>query len=196
MNFIFLELSKYYSAVLINTRFPEPICPLFFANSRLEYLKIHHLLNSYYKKNLLRFIKNSSSYNQSIGINSHIKTLELNEFYGLDLDLLNRDVFKDTNQFAFDGVIRSIENDVFKPFRDLTSIMFNPKVFLDLVRRQGIEWIKQANDDLHINITDPGIEKERTWRSYLSVSSDRISDIQQCRFRIRQSDRFHLAIKE
>ena len=155
INFIFLEFSDYFSATFINTRFPEPICPLLFGNSRLESLVIHHLLDSYYKKNLLQFI-NSSSYNQS-SLNSHINTLELDQFYGLDLDsnLLNRFVFKRTRQFAFDGVIRSIENDVFKPFRHLNSIKFNPKFLLELIRRQGIEWIKRINDDLHINITDP-----------------------------------------
>ena len=47
INFIFLEHSDYFSATFINTRFPEPICPLLFVNSRHESRVIHHLLDSY-----------------------------------------------------------------------------------------------------------------------------------------------------
>lgn len=119
---------------------------MIFEDIFLELLEVHYLVNSYYKSNILTFEKRGKRLNSNIG------SFELENFYGLDLDstLLDENVFSLTSEFVFDGVLRSIDKDVFKPFSRLSSIMFSPRFLLDLIRRQGIDWLRGINHDLDV----------------------------------------------
>ena len=149
-SFIFNVSSEYFFVMFSNTRFNIPICPLIFEEIKLATLRIDNLVKSYYKRNVINYHKIDRS------IDSEIENFELQDFYGLDLnvELINRDIFNNTTKFLFDGVINSIETDLFKYFKNLKSIKFNPVYLLEIVRKQGIDWIKSINHGLKVNLKD------------------------------------------
>lgn len=133
-----------------NSRFRDPICPLVFANTTISELLFKDLVKSYYKTNYIRFV------NESFQLDSYIDLLSIVNLYNLDIDLslVNREVFKNTPKFYFDGVINSIQTDFFAHFNDLYSISFSAKYFPSYIRRQGIEWIKIINYNTSVNLTN------------------------------------------
>lgn len=149
-SFIFNVSSEYFCVMFSNARFNIPICPLIFEKTKLSTLRIDNLVKSYYKRNVIKYHKTDRS------IDAQIENFELQDFYGLDLnvELINRDIFNNTTKFLFDGVINSIETDLFKSFRNLKSVKFNPVYLLEIVRKQGIGWIKSINRDLKVNLSD------------------------------------------
>ena len=144
-----LSLIEHFKVCLVNSQFRTAVCPLVFEDTKLGGLYINNLVNSYYKKNVIKYLKVNRS------INCTIKTYELESFYGLDInrELIN-EIFESTSEFLFDGVINSIETDLFKSFKSLKSLDFNPITFLEIVRKQGIQWIKNINYQLRVNLTD------------------------------------------
>lgn len=144
------SLLEYYTVSLSNSRFRTPVCPLLFENTKLGGLHITNLVKSYYKNNVIKYLKVNES------INSQIRIYELENFYRLDLnrELINEIIFEKTPEFLFDGVINSIETDLFKSFVRLKSVEFNPVSFLEVVRKQGIKWIRSINYQLRVNLSD------------------------------------------
>ena len=143
------SLIEHFKVCLVNSQFRTAVCPLVFEDTRLGGLYINNLVNSYYKKNVIKFIKVNRS------INCTIKSYELESFYGLDLnkELIN-EIFEKTSEFLFDGVINSIQPDLFKSFKNLKSLDFNPICFLEIVRKQGIGWINNINYHVKVNLSD------------------------------------------
>lgn len=144
-----------YSLYFYNTLFQTPICPLIFATSKMKRLSLYYMVKSHYKTNYIRF--EDDNQNRSLYQANVIQACELIGFYGLDLtfDIVNRQVFNKASHFIFDGIINSIQVDLFKDFRMLKSIQFNPIYFVDVFRRQGIDWIRQINRDVNVNWSDP-----------------------------------------
>ena len=140
----------YFTVKLINSQFRTPVCPLVFENTQLYGLWINNLVKSYYKKNVIKFLKVNRS------INCTIKNYQLENFYGLDIskELINEKIFEKTSKFQFDGVINSIQTDLFKSIESLKSIQFNPVHLLEIVRKQGIQWIKNINYQVRVNLSD------------------------------------------
>ena len=152
-NFIFSSRSKeYFTANFFNTQFKTPVCPLIFQNAKIFQFKLSHLVESYVKRNKIDFLDdlNISS------LNADINTYQLENFYGLDLNirLLNIEMFNKTIHFEFDGVINSIQTDLFRTFENVKYIKFNPVFLLDLVRKQGIDWMKYINYGMKANLSD------------------------------------------
>ena len=150
-SFIFhSNTTKQFKVFLANSQYRTPVCPLVFENTRLDELEINNLVKSYYKQNVIRFLK----VNQSI--KSNIRTQQFVNFYGLDLnkELINQEIFEKTSEFLFDGVINSIQTDLFKSFKSLKSIRFNPIYFIDILEKQGIQWIKNINNQISVNLSD------------------------------------------
>ena len=144
------SLIEYHKVSLSNSKFRTPVCPLLFENTKLDGLHITNLVKSYYKNNVIKYLKVNES------INSEIRIYELENFYRLDLnrELVNEIIFEKTPEFLFDGVINSIETDLFRSFERLKSIEFNPVSFLEVVRKQGIKWIRSINYQLKVNLSD------------------------------------------
>ena len=94
-------------------------CPLIFQNSKIRLLKIQISL-SFINKNKLEFQQMNLTDNK---LNSKIVQLVIT-LYHTDLDnkLLNTDVFKKLNFLDLNGVINSIQDDLFKSFNDLKGI--------------------------------------------------------------------------
>lgn len=131
---------------------PRAICELAFANVYMDRLEINSLINSYYKRNLLRFeeIDRNSSTNN---LNATILTLVIQSFDSdLDRNLLNPRVFAEIKDLRIKKRLRSISVDVFRPFFKLRLIEFDSKEFVRIVHKQGIEWIKSLNAEVNIDL--------------------------------------------
>lgn len=125
-SFIFKYIEKsYWYTNFVNAKFTRPICPEVFQNVRLDLLSFGDLVKSYYKTNTLQFLRRQ---NQSNSLNTKIKEIHLNNFYGLDLDLdlIDAEIFKETEIFSFYGIINTIQEDLFKNFKNFKSVWFNP----------------------------------------------------------------------
>ena len=152
-NFPLKKPDLYFSLFFINTRFEKPICPLIFETSKMRNLVIRYMVNSYYKRNWIKFEEISGNRR----LNTSIRHLELREFYGLDLTskIVNQEMFKNTEDFLFDGVINSIQVDLFKGyFPKLKRLQFNPIYFIDVIRKQGIGWLIEINRGLNVDFSN------------------------------------------
>ena len=152
--FIKKDSHNFINVNFINTQFRNSLCALQLKNAKIGILKLNYLVNSYYKRNVINFLDDDIDNNGSL--NSEIFRYVVDNFYGLDLDwkLINRDIFKKSKEFHFDGVINSIQNDVFRSFEKLRLIRFNPIFLLNLIRKQGIDWIKSINMGIKSNLTN------------------------------------------
>lgn len=131
-----------------------PICPLFFQKAVIFWLIFSHLAKSYFLNNMLTFSDPIDKQQQAdlVGLNSNIQNFGIIDSYGLDIDstVLNAQVFATTQVFKFGYHINSIERDVFRPFAKLNKLFFKPFYLIELVRKQGIEWIKAINSDVNV----------------------------------------------
>lgn len=151
--FLFKNFAPLYILDFYNSRFKTPICPLLFRDTTFYQLQINDLIKSYYKTNVVQFLNYSSLYKPVNFTNSYFI---LSNFYGLDIDskILNDKLFVLTSDFVFDGAINSIQSDIFRPFKSMKRLKFNPVYLSSLVKRRGIEWIKSINHGLRVNLSD------------------------------------------
>lgn len=160
-NFLFRGKHFELMAHFHNAKFSTPVCPLLFKNAAFYRLSFSYMIDSFTKTNKISFEGESSSKNGSL--NATIDIFHLENFFGLRLDsrLLPHEIFKNTKEFVFDGVIRSIKNDIFGSFKRLKSISFHPVYLRDFVRMQGIDWIRGINSDIRIDPADSDSVKEK-----------------------------------
>ena len=111
--------------------------------------------DSYYKKNVLQFSKTMSQSDLN-KTNSTIKYLKFINSYHLNIDdtLLDKHVFRNMTYLYLYSNINSIQTNLFGSFENLKEIYFHVNEFMNLVRRQGIDWMKSMNSDLSVNISD------------------------------------------
>lgn len=134
----------------------QEICPLVFSNTTIGELHFSDsLVNTFYKKNILRFEKINEKRNND-EINSNIETLRLVKFDKIDIDesLLNKNVFKQLRHIVLIGEINSIQIGVFKPFKKMRKLLIHGLFYPKLVRRHGIEWMREFNMDVRINLAN------------------------------------------
>lgn len=135
-----------------------PICSLFFRHARIRFFEIHYLVNSFFLKNKISFTSSHLNHSNKPErqLNSTILNFYFEYCYGLDIDsrLLNWEIFFYTQKIYFNGHVNSIEINVFKLVRNLFYIGFNPAYFMQLIRKQGIAWIKSINADLRVDIAN------------------------------------------
>lgn len=137
---------------IIKQKNDKPICSLFFRNAKLSLLAFQFIINSFYMKNLVTFI--DSPLNRPLNVS--IEHFELTIGYGLDINsrLLNPVIFANIYEFTFFTHLNSIDSKVFKPFRELRLIYFNPIYLGQLIRKQGIEWIKSINSGINFDLSN------------------------------------------
>jgi hypothetical protein len=109
-------------------------------------LTFFRLADTYFKTNLIRF--QQSKYES---INSSVTYFVLDEFYDIDLDsnIMNKNVFEKVNNVWIFGELRSIENDLFKSFRNIRYIFL-----YRILHAQGNGWIRYINSDLNVNLSN------------------------------------------
>ena len=133
-----------------NMEFQEKICPIIFVNSTIDNLVIYNLIDSFYKKNILSI--SNETYTE---LNSTIYSLELYNVQNinLDLNLLNPFVFnKTTDIMITSGSLNSIDREIFRHLKNIKHFGIDRTIFRKINHKQGIEWIRQFNSDVNVNI--------------------------------------------
>ena len=102
--------------LILNSNF-KIMCPLAFSNSYIYRLFLFHLIDSFYKTNILKFFdlpKNISH------INATLKYVRFCGYGGITLNprVINRHMFNQTIEFRFYLEISAIEKETFAPYRN------------------------------------------------------------------------------
>ena len=128
------------------------ICPLVFTNSMIDQLELIEIMDTFYKTNALQFT------NETFGnLNSQISRLYMLQVINLNLDsnLLNPSVFENIKKITIEfGTLRSIDGRIFKTLKELTAIEMEERIFRKINHRQGIEWIKQINREVYVDLSN------------------------------------------
>jgi hypothetical protein len=127
------------------------ICPLLFNNTKITYLTFRDLVDTFYKINIVKF--SNETFNR---FESNIYSFFLKKVHNinLDLNLLNPLVFKNTKSITISSSsLNSIHEGVFKILNKLSEIQINSFIFRKINHKQGIEWIKQLNHGINVNLS-------------------------------------------
>ena len=144
------QFTYFGDQVLGECEFKETLCPLVFKNSKLNFLIVTGLIDSFYKKSILRFSNETFS-----DLNSIIYQVEFFiENVNIDSQMFHPSVFEDVISIILKGSVNSIDPYVFKPLTQLLSVGFETAHFRKLIHKNGIEWIKQINNHIHVNLSD------------------------------------------
>ena len=129
------------------------ICELFFNDAQLSFLSFNYLANTYFKKRRIEIEKTTSL---KTTLKSKISMLSFGSSYEIDLNekMFNENLFKSTIAVWILGTLNSIKSDYFTHFESLIGIEIPSKVFLSLVHRQGIDWIKNMNRDVNVDLAN------------------------------------------
>ena len=149
---IFIDLNDYTDIALVNSDFNSSLCPLVFANSFIDYFHLIGMMDTFYKRNILRFI----SFPNASTIYSHINTLCLSQVQNinLDLDFLNPLVFQHVMRIYIYGSINKINSEIFTRLEILNELEFLTVDFRKVMHTNGIDWIKAMNRNKSVNLTN------------------------------------------
>ena len=135
-----------------NLEYKQTICPLFFINSSFDILEFVYLENTFYKNSMITFSNDTSNHE----LNSFIKRLSLQKTQNinLDLNLLHPKVFQNTSKIEIGvGSLNSIDGEIFKHLNNLLSIEIYPIILKRINHKQGINWIRQMNHGINVNLS-------------------------------------------
>ena len=125
------------------------ICPLAFKNVFLFELSIEGY-NSYILKKTLSFTSDTFS-----DLNSVIMSLKIDVVnIDIDLNLINPSVFANLTSIMIFNDVNSIHPDMFVEFKAINRIEIMSNTFKSLIHNGGIEWVKNINKGLDVNLTD------------------------------------------
>ena len=130
-----------------HVKFDKPICPLIFNNSHLWFVNFDYVINTYYKRNLLRFVTNFNGV-----VNSTIEQIIFMELEKVDVDsnLINPKLCTKLTVVGLHGEVNSVEEGLFNQMEKLVQIQFITSYFKLLAHKKGIGWIKLLNPDVDI----------------------------------------------
>lgn len=156
--------------ILRDVEYKTEICPLVFENVDIENFMFSGLVNTFYKKNVLKF----EDLNYTASLNSRIKKLQFNNVHDivLDLDLLNPLVFSETISIIIQSrSLNSINEETFRYFKKLLIFELNPTIFRKINHRQGINWIRNINYDVRVDLNKFIFKSKRgTHAKYILIS--------------------------
>ena len=125
------------------------ICPVAFKNFKSEDLYIFGY-NSFYSRRILIFSNETFS-----NLNSNINSLHIDiQNVDIDLNLINPSVFQNLLSLELMSNVNSIQSDLFMKVRNVNAIIVQQEYFRILIHNGGIEWIKNINKELKVNISD------------------------------------------
>jgi hypothetical protein len=127
-------------------RYFSGLRPTIFTNSSIDYISLYGLSNSTIKRNYFTFE------NESYNLNSKINRIRLNLFkVKLSGDILNENVFEQTNTIFIEQQIAGIETDTFKPLKRLKRLELMMVSFYNFFH-QGTSWMRNLNSDVQIDL--------------------------------------------
>jgi hypothetical protein len=136
IHFLIMESDVTYS---------DQICPLVFHNSIIQTLSIKMVSSSFIFNNKFAFIKDIPLHLFDYPFNSNILQLKISLYhYDLDLKLLNEHVFESIMDLDIDGIIKSIQDDLFKSFTNLKQLRFRTQNVKGLFAFKN-KWLNYLN---------------------------------------------------
>lgn len=132
-----------------------PVCSLFFRKAKIKRFELNKMVDSYFLTNTVSFTDPIENDSTEDSLNSTITEFYVANSLGLKLDakLLNPNIFRQTIAFSFHFDIEWIDASVFKNLSMLREIRFDSANLMQLMRRQGIEWIKSINSEVKVNLS-------------------------------------------
>ena len=138
---------------LDNVEYRQNTCPLVFSNTRIIFLKINGLVNTFYKKNVFTFSDEIYT-----NLNSNINVLWLGDTININLDLnfVHPSIFNYTNKISTGrySFLNKINGDIFEHLKYLKTIDIGNMNFRKINHKQGIKWIRQINQDVNVNLSN------------------------------------------
>ena len=134
---------------LVLREYKTKICPLAFKNFKSEDLSIIGY-NSFYSRRILVFSNETFS-----NLNSNINMFVINiPNVNIDLNLINPSIFGNLPRLDLINKVNSIQSDLFLKVRNISTITIEHEYFRSLIHNGGIEWIRNINKELKVNISD------------------------------------------
>ena len=134
---------------LFDPQFKTTLCPLVFKNTFIDFFPIIGLTDTFYKRSILSIENRTFD-----DLNTIIRTLYLiAENININSNLLNQLVFQNLTKVMIAGPIKIIDRNTFIRLKSLRSIMFFTQNFRDTIHRNGIEWIRDLNSHLNVNLS-------------------------------------------
>ena len=145
LSFFQIKLNFQKILVLDSCNYPNNICPLVFKNTNIESLALTGLVDSFYKRNTLTFTNDVF-----VDLNSTVFQMQLSKVENIKLDsnFLNPSVFRNLLSLHIYGSVKSIDTSLYKTIEYLRLINFAPLYFRKLMHENGIDWIKEANNNI------------------------------------------------
>lgn len=128
-----------------NVIFREKTCPLVFFNARISYLFVSST-DSFFARNILSF----SNISDTVGSNldSKIAALDLRLYHAnLDYKILNKYIFKHLLLVTLNGIVNSIEDDIFMSFKYLKMFHLRVQNIRNLFQKRN-QWLQYLNNDV------------------------------------------------
>ena len=153
LRYSLFEAMQMSSVHFIKTTYKTPICTLAFNRANIPEISWYSLIDTFMKTNLLKFVESNSN----VFFESYIEKANLYvNNVGIDETLLHLNVFKEIFQIFIEGEIKYIQNNLFggNNFQKLQLIYIFIHEFKRLSHKQGIEWIKNINENVSINPDD------------------------------------------
>ena len=143
------HLYNNFSLYLTLSDLKEKICPLAFKNVIALFFNLKGD-NSYFSQRLIKFSNETFA-----DLNTTITKLEI-EIGNVEVDfkLVHPSVFKEIKSIIINNKIKSIHPDLFLEFKRIKRIDLYHLEFKSLIHKQGIDWIKNINRDLKVNLSD------------------------------------------
>ena len=181
------------SILIQNNQNSIDLCPLVFKNARIWLLDLLGLVDTFYKRNTLKFTNDVFS-----DLNSLIIILQLNkvESIKLDLTILNPSVFSRLRRINIYGPIKSIDKNIFAMLPQLDHIFFDSMYFRKMIHENGIDWIKEIDKNLTIkvdlkNISEANeIKKRRVVIRGIYINCNNVSSISEPLFKVFPDEDF------
>lgn len=155
-----LQVNRFLSQIRILdikslTKLSDAMCPYVFKNVLLNVFNVKKITDNFLFRNLLKF----QNLTLKKDLNSSIFQAQFH-FYHVDLDstLLNKHVFHNLTVLDLNGVIRSIEDDLFKSFSNLKILRLRTQNIKSLFVFNN-KWLNHLNSRVLIdtnNQTDLG----------------------------------------
>lgn len=140
---------------IISPRFKYDICPWLFSHLNAYKLYVGNLVNTFYKKNVLRFSNDYQEESSRTKLITSFSNIILEHLVDIDINstILHPLVFGHVRVIELYGEVRSIQVGLFKSFKTLRTIRFRISCARRLFHR-GIEWINELNARTHVELNN------------------------------------------
>ena len=156
-----------YMRLSTNIYYSKKTCPYVFINSKLVFLQLGHISNSFILKNQLEFVEIDQTNEFSLN-NKALNFLSIDlAFENLNLKLINRHVFKYVKKLIIYGVVESIQMDLFLNFKYLNLFCLNLDNLESFLHKSDNSWMKYLNNEVNVNISNESEIDKNIYRSFL-----------------------------